>query len=177
MRRLARHLFTFCSVVSLLLIVAVCLLWVRSYWVADIVERGIVRLSERDASGISVRGQLALNINPTRQMPETPTWRWYCYTRTESPAMWDINYGETSGQGNVGPFLLARYDDPEDHEVFYDLVTPHWAVALLSAVLPFMRLRSFFTSVCRRRFRQCSNCGYDLRATPDRCPECGAIPE
>jgi hypothetical protein len=132
-------------------------------------------VGERDAQGISVRGQLAVNVNPTREMPEAPTWRWYCYRQAESPATCDINYAETNGEGNIGPFLLARYEDQEDHEVFYDLVTPHWAVVLLSAVLPFRRLRRFHFSVCRRHMQLCSVCGYDMRTTPDLCPECGAI--
>jgi hypothetical protein len=31
MRRLVRHLFTLCSALSLLLCLAICVLWVRSY--------------------------------------------------------------------------------------------------------------------------------------------------
>lgn len=37
-----------------------------------------------------------------------------------------------------------------------------------------------FWFVARRRKREpgvCTRCGYDMRATPDRCPECGQISE
>jgi hypothetical protein len=35
MRRIFRHLFTVCSAASLVLCVAVCVLWARSYWVGE----------------------------------------------------------------------------------------------------------------------------------------------
>jgi hypothetical protein len=54
---------------------------------------------------------------------------------------------------------------------------PHWTLVLITAVLPICWLIDL-----RRRYRNqiqagfCAFCGYDLRATPDRCPECGGIP-
>jgi hypothetical protein len=54
------------------------------------------------------------------------------------------------------------------------LTFPHWVVVVAFTVAPAARLAG------RRRRRRravlglCTNCGYDLRATPGRCPECGA---
>jgi hypothetical protein len=51
------------------------------------------------------------------------------------------------------------------------VVVPHWAIALVTAILPAINVRRW--SRRRRRPGLCPVCGYDLRATPDRCPECG----
>jgi hypothetical protein len=54
---------------------------------------------------------------------------------------------------------------------------PHWATVLPLAALPLARTSALAVRrVRRRRHRRtglCPACGYDLRATPDRCPECG----
>jgi hypothetical protein len=54
---------------------------------------------------------------------------------------------------------------------------PHW-LPLLLVTLPAAaaELRSRARRRRGGRAGLCPRCGYDLRATPDRCPECGAVP-
>jgi hypothetical protein len=50
-----------------------------------------------------------------------------------------------------------------------------WAVVLLAA-LPIVESIQLFRGrrrVLRRRARRCEVCGYDIRASPEICPECG----
>jgi len=52
---------------------------------------------------------------------------------------------------------------------------PYWLTGVIGAVPPLLLARN---ELRRRRKRHgaCLVCGYDLRATPDRCPECGTSP-
>jgi len=57
---------------------------------------------------------------------------------------------------------------------------PFWPLLVAFAVLPFTWVVSTIRQ-CRRKellaAGRCAQCGYDLRATPHRCPECGRVSE
>lgn len=59
---------------------------------------------------------------------------------------------------------------------FRCLAIPYWFLTTLSGLPLAARGVQEIRAHRRRRRGRCAGCGYDLRATPDRCPECGHMP-
>jgi hypothetical protein len=54
---------------------------------------------------------------------------------------------------------------------------PEWFLAGITAILPLARLSRKMRARRRAKANLCVARGYDLRASPNRCPECGAVPK
>ena len=167
---------------SAVLFVGACLLWGRTVRVCD--DLGIEWRGQRQAGSVevyTVRGRIGLCL--ARGIDLRPDWGGEPF----APPGWAL-YSNPSdhppyyphGRTDHGPFAFV-YDGGDDTpgQRFQDILrvveVPAWSVALSALTLPALWLRS-------RRARRwppgsCRRCGYDLRATPDRCPECGSVPK
>ena len=56
------------------------------------------------------------------------------------------------------------------------IILPYVLVTFVTILLPGLWLAGRYRRRRRERSGHCAVCGYDLRATPERCPECGAVP-
>jgi predicted Zn-ribbon and HTH transcriptional regulator len=53
---------------------------------------------------------------------------------------------------------------------------PIWLIVASLMVLPIIWTLMRMKKECDIAAGRCANCGYDLRASPERCPECGLVP-
>jgi hypothetical protein len=174
MRRFLRILFNTATVVSLLLCVATIVLWVRSYIAFDQYQSRLT--SVRLLVGIPRGSLMVVWTDPQSPLhfdvPDTgygtgpPVYddlRELFHPSVEFPGLTYVHAGATQP-----PFMMP----------FRAISVRMWLATTLFALAPVLRLYATLRRrSARHRIGHCSHCGYDLRATPDRCPECGTVPE
>jgi hypothetical protein len=73
-------------------------------------------------------------------------------------------------------FHRFKYTQPFGGGDRMDADVPDWFLLLLCASPSARALVAWLNNRKGRCANVCVYCGYDLRATPNRCPECGTIP-
>lgn len=165
------------SGISALICVVVTVFWVRSFVAEDlwVYGTGFHSGGMTDFACASDRGQICFFRE--KLVPESTS----PIIDTSPPVRYELLWRTDP----VMPSITERPDgwyhttDMPVGSFAYNLrsvTVPHWLFVFIFAVLPIFVV----TRLIRRRRQQreglCRVCGYDLRATPDRCPECGAEP-
>jgi hypothetical protein len=176
MARIRRSLFNAITVLSVLSALAALTLGVRSLFIRDDFHH---MAWNEHAHGVSRwwlqcwRGQVtALRIftpsdrDPFLENPREfrlPPGVWIHVSVRDAAPIWDIRWLPVylASEGSASPDQMWR------------ITLPLWMVVLVAAVLPCTRTLSALKYRRGRKLGLCPTCGYDLRATPDRCPECG----
>lgn len=175
-----RQLFTFCSALSLLACVVECAIWARSHWVADEVKWG---WTGGAAWAWTPKGYLEIGLylgdcsgEPAdfyglKHVPAP------IYRPIDSFLELDIDPPDKLVERQWGGFAWYLVQRRTSGEQQAEAVAPFWSIAAVTALLPLtwttLRLRSRLRTRRHQCLSLCPSCGYDLRATPERCPECG----
>ena len=181
-----RRLGHFCVLLSLLIFLAGLGVWVRSYFVRDLVVRQSEWIDPTLAHSSAVlffasRGRVVFGYDKIAQLLPAPQpaglngpplpkghirWDWM----RDAPSSLGVQrwFNKLGFGYNRRPYNKATGSET------YAWI-PCWFVMLLSATLPTIVFARARRARRRQRTGCCSRCGYDLRASPDRCPECGAI--
>jgi hypothetical protein len=178
MRRARRILVNAFSALSLILFFATVVLWARSYDHGHERLDGFYRDGKRGYGAVySWRGGVWLFVSANTGYPQSPeTWgrlrglAWE--VRTRRLGFTGLAVSETHRPLGIG------YEKGIDRwsGQWRLWVASHWLLCLVFGSAPALAtIRATRGRWRRRRSGLCPACGYDLRATPDRCPECGRV--
>jgi hypothetical protein len=168
-----RRKFFAIALLSTLASLLLLILWISSYWWAVAILFDDAPKAEESGpahdsgSVISLSGSLTYMHNVWSDVHAGSRRDWhFAFTRRS-----DINAFILGDVENHRAFHFDRRTDEIGSFTF--ISCPHWALLIPASIIPGVRLLSFAQRRRRRITGACRNCGYDLRATPDRCPECG----
>lgn len=186
-----RRLFTILSALSLVLCATILFLWVRSYWVAEgwswsdgvRVPTAGYQIAWRKVL-VSHRGRVCFMMDRSFGSPaafrrrldakEAAYARGFHYASTRSPGAWWEWLGFEYRTHNGYPVIASVAIGPPV-QLTRMWLAPHWAAVVLTIPWPTWWLAGRGRRRYRLRHGLCLQCGYDLRATPERCPECGTV--
>ena len=177
MKRMLRWLLNGLTALSILLCVAITVFSIRSYRIYDFYRH--IGVNTTQEWGLD-HGRFFL-ITEHFFQPDRKR-RWFHHSAWGAPGPPEYRYwSDFYVHDDVQPliefagFIIAARHPEDPIRVERLIVVPLWAICIPFACLP---LRWLITRRQCQRLRQpgrCSKCGYDLRATPDRCPECGTL--
>jgi len=194
MPRIGRWALNIVSALSILLCVAVIVFWIRGQYKADWFQ-----WSKTDPQANIWRGHDLSNGRSGVYL----SWQWFSFDRpghaeeyaklvqrpggfghmTSDPQSMPYKgtFWNRLGFGSHGAGVISDHSgtmqDPSYYRYTFDgCHIPYWFLLLLFGVasLPvLLHIRNHRRRARRIRLGQCIACGYDLRATTQRCPECG----
>ncbi len=184
---MGRLILNVLSLLSAAICVAACSLWARSRIVCDMCDFHRTYYSEPARglthfrfSAYSARGEVGFSWASTRLEGPGEAWG---LERKYIPH--GLRFSTASVAQTVSLPLLQGFNfrwlesDGIGHTTGLESAAPLWLLAVTTAVFPtvWWRRRIVNRRNCGKVGRVCRRCGYDLRATPERCPECGTTPK
>jgi len=199
MKRLRQWIFTAVAGMSLVLCVLTVGAWVASHFHLYFWEWNLYGPIAGDPDNCIRRQDITFSVGTfevswsrdsfiVEHGPVAPLREFRHFSANPMPA-WSANAIRASYLANfthahtigLGRFWFGEFDLRRSWEYVraIQISCPFWLALLLFAALPIVWCHKRWQGIRvrnRRRSGQCLQCGYDLRATPKRCPECGMIP-
>ncbi len=167
-----RRVFTLCSAFSLLLCVVVCVLWVRSYfsWQKVKLAWGTGQLLVE-----TTPGHIGFSLCWGEGFGQTMEyWEDASIALGRSTEEMRAGWPKDAYWDRWGMCYFAGHVDFPLRQSLRVFMASSWQVVAVLATCPtLLLLRRFRCRLGRHGDGLCPACGYDLRATPDRGPECG----